>query len=112
MTTLSDHPLELRVLATLADVSTVDVTEARSAAERSRLVSDDFHNPLHRSIWTAQMGLLFDGEACDFYRVATRLKTEEREQMAPVTARASEAGVSLLVASGIFGAADDLRAFT
>ncbi len=112
MTALFDRPLELRVLATLADVSSLDVAEARSAADRSRLTSDDFHDPLHQQVWNAQMALLHDGEACDFYRVATRLKHDDRAKMPAVTAAAAEPGVSLMLASAIFGAADDLRALT
>lgn len=112
MTTLHDHSLELRVLATLADVSGLDVAEAKTAAERSSLVAEDFHNPLHRNIWTAQMGLLFDGEACDFYRVRTRLQPDEREKVAPLIEAAGQVGVSLLIASAIRGAANDLRAMT
>ncbi len=109
---LSDHALELRVLATLADVSSLDITDARSAADRSRLTTDDFHDPLHQKVWTAQIGLLFDGEACDFYRVATRLKPDDRAKMPALTAAAADPGVSMLMASAIYGAADDLRAMT
>ncbi len=112
MSTLSDHPLELRVLATLADVSSLDVGEAKTAAERSRLVTEDFHNPLYRLIWSAQMALLFDGEACDFYRVATRLNADERTKLPPLALQCQAAGVSLLVASAIRGAAEDLRKLT
>jgi replicative DNA helicase len=110
--TLHDHDLELRVLATIADVSAVDVTEAKTAAESSQLSADDFHNPLHRAVWSAQIGLLFEGEAADFYRAATRLGDANRQAVPSLAERASQAGVSLLVGSAIRGAADDLRAMT
>ncbi len=109
---LHDHALELRILATLADVSGLDVTEAKNAAERSGLVTEDFHNPLHANVWTAQMGLLHDGEAADFYRVSTRLKVDERPKLAPLIEAAGQVGVSLLIASAIRGPAADLRTYT
>ncbi len=112
MTVLSDHPLELRVLATLADVSQIDIAEARTAAERSRLVTDDFHNELHRAIWSAQMGLLFDGEIADFYRVRSRLRSDDQAKMPSFLEAAGQPGVSLNFAPLIMGAADDLRALT
>ncbi len=110
--TLYDHSLELRVLATLADVSALDVAEAKNAAERSGLTTEDFHNPLHANIWTAQMGLLFDGEAADFYRAATRMKPDDRGKMPALASRCLEVGVSMLVASTIRGVAQDLRKLT
>lgn len=112
MTALFDHELELRVLATLADASGVDVTEAKTAAERSGLTDADFHHPIHQRVWTAQIGLLFDGEACDLYRVGTRLRPDERRALEPVAAAASSPGVSLLYAGAVLGAAKDLRAMT
>lgn len=109
---LSDHALEIRVLATLADVSGLDVNEARQAAERSGLTDVDFHSPLHAAIWTAQMGLLFDGEACDFYRAATRVPAKMAEQVKKLNLAAQAPGVSLMIAANIRGAAHDLRACT
>jgi len=109
---LSDHALEIRVLATLADVSGLDVNEARAAAERSGLTDVDFHSPLHAAIWTAQMGLLFDGEACDFYRAATRVPAKLAEQVRKLNLAAQAPGVSMLIADAIRGAAQDLRSCT
>lgn len=112
MTALFDHELELRVLATLADVSGLDVSEAKGAAERSGLTDADFHHPIHQRIWAAQMGLLFDGEACDLYRVSTRLKAEERASLVPVVEASGRPGVSLLFAGALKGVATDLRGLT
>jgi len=112
VTALFDHALELRVLATLADAAALDVTEAKTAAERSGLTDADFHHPIHQRVWTAQMGLLFDGESCDLYRVKTRLKKDEYEAMDALVKAAQQPGTSLLVGSAIQGVATELRGLT
>lgn len=112
MSALFDHELELRVLATLADVSGLDVSEAKTAAERSGLTDADFHHPIHQHVWAAQMGLLFDGEACDLYRVSTRLPAASRSAMPPVIEAAGRPGVSLMFAGALRGVAMDLRGLT
>ncbi len=105
--TLYDHALELRVLATLADVSALAIGDARGAAERSRLTTDDFHNPFYRNVFGAQMGLLFEGEACEFGRIGPRLGGDDRLKIPDLIK-----GQSFGFAHSIMGAADDLRAMT
>ncbi len=107
MNALYDHGLELRVLATLADVSSFDITEAKNTAERSRLTTDDFHSPFYKAVFGAQMGLLFEGEACEFGRLGARLNDTDRKRLPDLIL-----GQSMGTSHSIMGCADDLRGMT